>query len=315
MFANPSVYVLRANENWITDVHVDDFVSRTSLPVAATPESADIVWLHAGWCWRHISPKTLAEKKVVCTVHHIVPEKFNAAEFAERDRFVDVYFVYTFETAKFIRAHSKRPIARIAHWVDPDRWCVTDRSEARYRLGIPQGSFVVGSFQRDTEGSDLTSPKLEKGPDVLCDVIERLNAHKKVTVLLGGWRREYVLNRLERAGISTVYLHLPPQEVVKDMYASCDLYLCTARREGGPMCLLEASIMRVPLLSTRVGISEDVLHPSQIFDPASWDFSLPSQDAIDHSYRRAAERDPRSIIIMYDSAFRQIHSQEPQRAR
>jgi hypothetical protein len=81
------------------------------------------------------------------------------------------------------------------------------------------------------------------------------------------------------------------------------------------MCLLEASIMRVPLLSTRVGISEDVLHPSQIFDPASWDFSLPSQDAIDHSYRRAAERDPRSIIIMYDSAFRQIHSQEPQRER
>ena len=37
--------------------------------------------------------------------------------------------------------------------------------------------FLVGGFQRDTEGSDLISPKLVKGPDIFIKLIKDL--HKK----------------------------------------------------------------------------------------------------------------------------------------
>ena len=308
MQGDPAIFVLQANENWVTDVYVTDFLSQTSLPVVTDPAEADIIWMVASWCWNHIHPSILKAKKVVCTVHHIVPEKFNVSEFLARDEYVDVYFVYTHQTANIIRSISKKPIARVAHWIDDKLWPITDRAEARSRLGMQQGDFVVGSFQRDTEGKDLKSPKLEKGPDILCDLILRMAQDRKVTVLLGGWRREYVLERLTGKNITVIYRMMPPQAVVKDMYAACDLYLCTSRHEGGPICILESSIMKVPILSTDVGISRDILHPSQIFDPASWDFTMPSDEAVSHSYSRALEREPKKLIMSYDSVFRQIFS-------
>jgi glycosyltransferase involved in cell wall biosynthesis len=308
MQGDPAIFVLQANENWVTDIIVSDFLNQTSLPVAKRADDADIIWMVASWCWNHIDPSVLKTKKVVCTVHHIVPEKLNVQDFLARDQFVDVYFVYTHQTANIIRTLSKKPIARIAHWVDDRVWPVTDRLEARSRLEIEQDDFVIGSFQRDTEGRDLTSPKLEKGPDILCDLLERMSKERQITVLLGGWRREYVLRRMSDAGVKVIYRQLPPQAVVKDMYASCDLYLCTSRLEGGPMCILEASIMKVPILSTDVGIARDVLHPSQIFNPSTWDYSLPSEEAISHSYARALERDPKKLILAYDAVFRQIFS-------
>ena len=304
-----SVYILQANEDWITDVHAHDFKRTTSLCIAKSPEEADIVWLHASWCWTHIDPGLLSKKTVVCTVHHIVPEKFDVHSFVMRDSFVDVYFVYTGETASIIRQHSSRPIVRITHWIDTERWYPVDKSEARSRIGLSSDSVVVGSFQRDTEGKDLVSPKLEKGPDILCDVVERLALRETVTLLLGGWRREYIINRMApNSRVRVVHMRLPPQEVVRDMYASLDFYLCTSRVEGGPMCVLEASIMRVPIVSTRVGIAPDVLHPSQIISPATWDFSLPTRDAIEYSHQRASERNLKDTIRSYDGVLRHIHA-------
>ena len=309
MPGRPKIFVLQANENWVTDVYVSDFLRHTSLQTVSRPEDADIVWLLASWCWNHIHPRTLEEKRVVCTVHHIVPEKFDPTSFMQRDRFVDVYFVYTLETANFIRRYSQKSIVKVAHWIDPVVWPVTDRASARERLGLQKDDFVVGSFQRDTEGSDLTSPKLEKGPDILCDLLERMSSTRKITLLLGGWRREYVVRRLSgNSNIEIVYRELPPQEVIRDMYAASSLYLCTSRYEGGPMCILESAVMRVPILSTRVGIADEVLHESQIFSPDTWDFTMPSDEAVEHAYRRAMDRLPKKMIDSYDFTFRHIFS-------
>ena len=41
---------------------------------------SDIIWLLAGWCWNQIPEKVLQSKKVVCTIHHEVPSKFNEYE-------------------------------------------------------------------------------------------------------------------------------------------------------------------------------------------------------------------------------------------
>ena len=300
------IFVLQPGEGWVVDVIGDDYEALTDLQVVDNPADADIIWLLGSWCWDRVVGH-LEGKVVVCTVHHIVPEKFDVPAFRHRDRFVDAYFVYTHETADIIRANSYKPIARVAHWIDPVRWQITDKVSARERLGIPLTSKIIGSFQRDTEGRDLISPKLEKGPDILCDVIERISKHEEVTVLLGGWRREYVRGRLERAGISYIYKELPSQATIRDMYASCDFYLCTSRREGGPLCILEAAVMRVPIFSTRVGIAADILHESQIIDPGTWTPTPPTEEAVQHSYERALQREPRGLVLSYDDLMRKIH--------
>ena len=43
---------------------------------------------------------------------------------------------------------------------------------------MSNNKFIIGSFQRDTLGSDLISPKLEKGPDILADKLIEMIGNK-----------------------------------------------------------------------------------------------------------------------------------------
>ena len=48
-----------------------------------------------------------------------------------------------------------------------------NRSEIKKNLGFNESDFLIGSFQRDTEGKDLISPKLIKGPDIFVELLEK----------------------------------------------------------------------------------------------------------------------------------------------
>jgi glycosyltransferase involved in cell wall biosynthesis len=134
-------------------------------------------------------------------------------------------------------------------------------------LSIPNDAYFVGSFQRDTEGFDLKSPKLEKGPDKLIHALIKLQAvYPNLHVILAGWRRQYIIARLEEAKIPYSYFERPTQQVLNRLYAMIDLYLVTARHEGGPQALLECALTNTPCVSTPVGIAEQVLPPSAIND-------------------------------------------------
>ncbi len=49
------------------------------------------------------------------------------------------------------------------------------------------------------------------------------------------------------------FYHLPPQDEIRSLYASCDVWLCGSRREGFHLPPLEAMACRCPVVSTRVG--------------------------------------------------------------
>jgi glycosyltransferase involved in cell wall biosynthesis len=137
------------------------------------------------------------------------------------------------------------------------------RFEMRERLGIPQDAVCVGSFHKDGDGwDDGERPKYEKAPEVLIESVAELAkaiAPRPVHVLLTGPARGFVKAGLDRAGIPYTHTILPNFQLLPPMYRALDIYLIPSRDEGGPKGLLEAAASGVPVVSTRVGMSADVV--------------------------------------------------------
>lgn len=270
------VYALPASENWIIDRIVEEF-RRDNHDISTTNYSdADVIWLVAEFCWRHMSYDVLKNKKVVTTIHHVVPEKFNydaQVDFALRDDITDVYHVPNVHTKSFIQKFTKKPIEVISYWANQNLWHKSkeNKFELRKKFGIPINSYVIGSFQRDTEGATCNSSnpqaKLEKGPDLLADAIQIWHKNlKDIHVVLAGWRRQYIIKRLKKENIPYTYIENPPLSVVRDLYQTLDLYPITARYEGGPQSLIECGLLGVPVVSRPVGLATHVLPYAAIHD-------------------------------------------------
>ena len=84
---------------------------------------------------------------------------------------------------------------------------------------------------------------------------------------MAGWRRQYVIQRLEKAGIHYEYFELPSFDVINDLYNCLDLYVVAARYEGGPQAIVECAANGTPIISTDVGLSSEILSSASIFEP------------------------------------------------
>jgi len=136
---------------------------------------------------------------------------------------------------------------------------VYSREKIRRKLGIPDNALCIGSFQKDGEGwGEGISPKLVKGPDIFCEVLDKLTKRYPVFVLLSGPARGYVKKRLRSTGIPFRHLYLKNYLNVALLYRALDLYIVTSRAEGGPKALLESFASGVPLVSTDVGMVHDI---------------------------------------------------------
>ena len=268
------IFLLAPKENWICDRFVSEWYSHNSKISTHDINDADIVWLVAGWCWNQVPLHILNQKKVVITIHHIVPEKFDDTklqEFKFRDQFIDLYHVPCEKTKKQLSLLTSKPIQVIHFWINQNLWFdIPKKQKLKEQYKIDKESFLVGSFQRDTEGSDLKSPKLEKGPDLFYSHILRLiDEEKNVQVLLAGWRRQYIINKLQSSGIKFYYFELPNLHTVNELYNCLDLYVVSARCEGGPQSIVECAASKTPIVSTDVGIASVFLNEKSIFDN-SW---------------------------------------------
>ena len=267
------IFTLASSENWICDRFTSEWKSANAELNEENPLEADVVWLLADWCWNQLPYDLLKSKKVVATVHHITPSKFDAQalhEFQVRDKVVDAYHVPCLKTRDQILGLTSKPIYTFPFWVNQNMWVNKreQKKQLRAKYGLPLDKFLIGSFQRDTEGRDLISPKLEKGPDLFCDAVERFNSVLgNVEVVLAGWRRQYVMSRLDKVNINYHYSELPEFEVVNDLYNCLDLYIVAARYEGGPQAIVECASNKTPIISTDVGLAVEILPPESIFVP------------------------------------------------
>lgn len=281
------VFVLAPQEDWICDRLVKEWYENFSNHSTENIYECDVIWLLAGWCWNHIPVDLLKNKKVIVTEHHIVPEKFTQEKFDNfkiRDQFVDCYHVPNSKTESFLKQLTNKKIAVISYWLNDKLWVPIDKSIARKKLNLSEDKFYVGSFQRDTEGSDLKNPKLEKGPDLFCDyLIRNKDKMNNLHVLLGGWRRQYVEKRLNEENIKYSLFEKSNIDTVKLLYGSCDLYIVSSRYEGGPQSVIESSAMKIPIISTDVGIANKILNKNCIVNIEE-DYYNPNEHDVLYAY-------------------------------
>mgnify|MGYP003985419727 CR=1 FL=1 len=269
------IMCIRPYENWVVDRMSFEYMENSRHEVIdsynklSVLRSCDLIWMY-GATQLSNNPDDIAEitsilqsKIVVRTIHHIIPWKFDEGlytQFMNVDEYVDLYHTYTKETADNISSLSKKPVKIIPHWFNHKKWYPLDRDECREALNLKSNDFIIGSFQRDTEGSDLKTPKLEKGPDILVDICKKFyNLKWNVKVLLGGFRREYVIKALSEVGIPYVYFENADQEKVNKMYNACNLYVISSRIEGGPQAIFEASATKTKIISTNCGQATNIL--------------------------------------------------------
>jgi len=154
------------------------------------------------------------------------------------------------------------------HKLPADDPCVTEMAS---RWGIPRDRFLVGNFHRDTEGRDLKSPKLVKGPDVFAEMMgELVRRRVPVHVVLAGPRRHWVRKRLAELAVPFTFVgavtdqddmgtNILAARELNLLYNLVDIYVISSRSEGGPRSILEAIAAGCRVVSTRVGLAEDLL--------------------------------------------------------
>lgn len=173
-------------------------------------------------------------------------------------------------------------IEQIAYRADEGSFYPISQSDSRLhatrkKLGIPENAYVIGFFQRDSEGSNLSKPKVQKAPDFFASIMKEVYlSHPELHVLLAGPRRHWLRGELARLGIpfsfygecteDDDYPHgIISKEEMNLLVNCCDLNLVTSRWEGAPRALMECVAAEKKVISTPVGIAGDLLEPYCLF--------------------------------------------------
>ena len=307
MIEKPKVFLNKIQEDWIVDRLREEWYSGNTHVSTLFKSRANIVWIIAPWGWRKLNANLLKKKKVICTIHHIDESKFNEEEhkeFNERDIFVDAYHVVSLKTLNQVQKLTNKKIFYIPFWVNFDIWFPkNDKKKLKSQYGLNDSSFLIGSFQRDSEGKNVNLPKLSKGPDRFLEIVKNLNQKKDITVVLTGRRRNYLKNELQKEGVKFKIFEMINFSSLNDLYNCLDLYIVASRYEGGPQSILECAATKTPIISTNVGISSEILEPKSIFEMNSYASAKPD---VDYAYRKVLELSMNKIYPKFDSMFNEV---------
>ncbi len=142
-----------------------------------------------------------------------------------------------------------------------------------------QDKLLIGSFQRDSLGRDLSKPKWQKDPDLLITILKDLPSNKFILVLAGP-RRHYLIKECKKFNLPYIFVgdetfissnqddvrvNNLSLKKINLLYNLIDVYLVTSKSEGGPKAILEAALTKTLIFSTAVGLAPDILHKHLIY--------------------------------------------------
>ncbi|MEL6688828.1 MAG: glycosyltransferase family 4 protein [Pseudomonadota bacterium] len=194
-----------------------------------------------------------------------------------------------------------------------------DRTEAKRKLGLPEGDIYVGCFGR---------VRPQKGTDVFVDaMIAACKADRRLRgVIIGRATEKHVEYqkrldaKIRNAGLHHRIRFVPevPMDAVADWYRAMDLFIAPNRLgEGFGLTVLEAMACAVPVIATRVGAFEELVVPGEtgaLVDQDDTDAIIASIDEIVggklEAYQEAAvahvrknfplEREASELLALYE---------------
>ena len=274
------IFINDAKEDWIVDRLKKEYSEYNPELFTNEAKDADVIWIISPWSWKNVSKKYLKEKKVLCTVHHVDFAKFTGKEkrnFYKLDKFVDYYHTISDKSYEQLFSLTSKKIYNFPFWVNSKLWFdIPESSKLKTKYKIPEDRYIIGSFQRDTEGKDRSSPKLSKGPDRFFEIVKKMGEERKIFVLLAGYRRQYIIKLLEKYKIEYIYYEKVSFEELNELYNCLDLYIVSSRVEGGPQSIFECGLSKTPIISTDVGIAKKVLATESIFDMKNFQSAQPN---------------------------------------
>ncbi len=191
--------------------------------------------------------------RVVASIHHIV--RFEDVRPCTE---ADAVCVMCDEARDVLVANGvpDEKIFTLRKGVDTDLFERHNPLIARRRLGIDENDFVVGFSAK--AGSDDGG---RKGIDTFLRVVTRLPKAlaADVTVALTGPGWETFGADVRIPGLEWRHVPYLSPEDMPDFYSAIDVYLSTARIEGGPMPVFEAMSCQTPVVSPSIGTVRDLV--------------------------------------------------------
>ena len=199
-------------------------------------------------------------------------------EFLQGQEQVDLWVARSKEALEQFKL-LRLPVEYIPYTIDEKLFFpMEDKKCLRKKFGIPENAYVIANFHRDTEGADLTTPKFQKAPELMLAILEALRARGSIFhVLLAGPRRHWLRRALTKADISFTFVgkgdvegddfgvNILDRSTLNELINAADLMLIPSRWEGGPQSVMEAAASRCKIVSTPLGLANDILEPISLY--------------------------------------------------
>lgn len=270
--------------------------------------------IHSAW-WEGLNlldRTALDRKKIVC---HVPAEPFRYVGIpAHRHvmELVDVWITRTHQASKqFTSIRVNNYLAPYLVDINTFRPLDSDDPEVisqKTKFNIPSDTYLIGNFQRDTEGQDLSAPKLVKGPDIFFEILVGLRKRGvNFHVILAGPRRHWLRKRLAEADIPFTFtgqvvegddlgINSLPRQQLNVLYNLLDLYVVPSRSEGGPHSILEACASKTRVISSDVGLARDNLPLQSVFQAPDIAIDMIEADIIGSVLEGAVEENLRKVV-------------------
>lgn len=237
--------------------------------------------------------------KLVCTVHGWIVNSTRGRIY----RFIDKVLLRRFDSVLFVSGATRRLVPRL--WLPDSRTCVLHNGLV---LG-KYGAATVSAPRRPLDPRSVTllnvgrlSP--EKGQDLLLEAMAPLAArHPGLNLKFAGTGPEEAKLRAlaGKLGIGDRVHFLGYIHDMPSLYADVDLLVQSSLTEGLPNVIVEAAYLRVPILATRVGGTDEVVEHGK----SGWLIEAGDVNAI-RAGIEAFLATPQTFVAMGESAQRRI---------
>ncbi len=277
----PKVFLFSAYNKWA----IGDDLLQTKRALQNIVEFTDLAHaevVHCVW-WEEIlglDVRQLMGKRIVCHMSGEPSRYLKLPRFAVMPKMVGLWISQSTEAKNQLNNLGLKNVL-IPYVVDTEIFKPTiDVQDIVEKWKIPSDKYLICNFHRDTEGSDLISPKLVKGPDIFLEIVNCLHRTKNIHVILAGPRRFWIKNQLSQHKISYSFIgkeitgddmsqNVLPQDIINKLYNISDLCVISSRSEGGPRTLIEAIASKCKVISTDVGLARDVLCDKNVYSTAN----------------------------------------------